>query len=133
VTPEPGRASDGGRRRALGARGEELAAREYERLGYRRLAVALRTRAGEIDVLVRRGRLYVAAEVKTRGSAPCPEEAVDAARNARLRRALWLLAPALDPPPRSLRIDVVAVRIPPGGAPPAIRIFTGEVYDPPRA
>ncbi len=132
MTPEGRRTPDPRRLRALGTLGEGIAAQEYARLGYRTVAVALRTRAGEIDVLVRKGRLYVAAEVKTRERAPCPEEAVDAARNARLRRALWLLAPSLDPAPGSLRVDVVAVRLPPGGEPPSIRIFAGEVFDPPR-
>ena len=57
---------------------------------------------------------------------------MDTARHDRLRRALWLLASSLDPLPVSLRVDVVAVRLPSGGEPATIRIFPGEVFAPPR-
>jgi hypothetical protein len=68
--------------------------------------------------------------VKTRVAAPCPEEAVDPARTARLRRALWLLAGSLEPRPSWLRVDVVAVRMAPAEE-PEVRVFPGEVFDPP--
>ncbi len=89
----------------------------------------MRTRCGEIDLLVRRGRLWVAVEVKTRSLCPAPEVLVDDAAIARRRDALVRLAPALRPRPRQLRVDVVAVRLRPTG--PEVRHFAGEPFPPP--
>ncbi|MEM7204665.1 MAG: YraN family protein [Planctomycetota bacterium] len=112
-----------------GALGESLAARHLQALGFSVEARNLRTRLGEIDLLVRRRRLWVAVEVKTRSFDPAPEQAVDAKATARLRRALRALVPTLRPRPRQLRIDVVAVRLRPEG--PEVRHFEGEAEPPP--
>ena len=93
-----------------GQLGEELATRHLEGLGLKCVARNLRTRSGEIDILLRRRRLYVAVEVKTRTLDPAPEAAVDDERLDRMTRALCRLARCLRPRPRRLRIDVVAVR-----------------------
>jgi putative endonuclease len=53
-------------RRALGRRGEELAAAHFHRLGFSRLGRNERTRYGEIDLIAFDGRTLVFAEVKTR-------------------------------------------------------------------
>jgi putative endonuclease len=53
-------------RRRLGRLGEELAAAHLERLGFTVLARNVRTRHGEIDLIVFDGRTLVFAEVKTR-------------------------------------------------------------------
>lgn len=73
------------------------------------MARNLRTVYGEIDLLVRRRRLYAAVEVKTRTWHPAPERLVRISQLQRLERALRALVPLLRPRPRSLRIDVVAV------------------------
>jgi putative endonuclease len=52
--------------RALGRRGEQLAAGHLERLGYEILARNVRTRAGEIDLIALGERTLVFVEVKTR-------------------------------------------------------------------
>src|SRR5262249_56822193 len=92
-----------------GARGEDLAAAYLRRKGFRVLARNLRTVHGEIDLLVRRRRLYAAVEVKARADHPAPERLVDAGRLDRMARALLALAPELRPRPRALRLDVIAV------------------------
>jgi sugar transferase (PEP-CTERM system associated) len=93
-----------------GAEGEELAAQALAAAGYRVVGRNVRTRAGEIDLLVRRRRDYAAVEVKARTDHPAPERCVDAARLDRLQHALVTLVPRLRPRPRSLRIDVFTVR-----------------------
>jgi putative endonuclease len=61
----PSLAEPDGRRR-LGRLGEQLAAAHLERLGFRVLARNVRTRYGEIDLIVFDGSTLVFAEVKTR-------------------------------------------------------------------
>ena len=55
-------------RRALGARGENLAARWYEGHGYTILERNWRCREGELDIIARTGTTIVFIEVKTRSS-----------------------------------------------------------------
>lgn len=120
VTPTPGAS-----REPTGARGERLAAAHLADLGYRVEAQNLRTLLGEIDLLVRRRRTWVAVEVKTRTDHPAPERCVRSSQISRIRRALRALAPTLRPRPRELRVDVVAVRVA-AGTPPEVRHFPGE-------
>jgi putative endonuclease len=81
-------------RSALGRTGEDLAVDLYRKRGFDILARNWRCPAGELDVVARRGRDVVFCEVKTRRSARwgAPAEAVDARKQARLRRlaARWL-------------------------------------------
>lgn len=93
----------------MGRLGEDAAARFFADRGFVVVARNLRTVHGEIDLLLRRRRLYVAVEVKTRAVHPAPERLVEKAQLQRVERALIALAPGLRPRPRSLRIDVVAV------------------------
>jgi putative endonuclease len=98
-------------RLALGAHGEDLAADWYERHGYEVVARNWRCRAGELDLVVRRGRELVFVEVKTRSSDRfgLPAEAVTARKQQRLRGlAVRFLAEA-GGGASSLRFDVVAV------------------------
>lgn len=113
----------------LGRLGERLAAEYLTAAGYRRVAQNLRTRFGEIDLLMKHRRLYVAVEVKARRRDPAPEAAVGDEQLARLTAALQRLSPHLRPRPRALRVDVVAVRLPPG-KPVEIRHFPGEEFVP---
>ena len=100
------------KRRALGSEGEGRAAQYLERRGYRIVARNVRAGGVEIDLVATRGRLVAFVEVKTRRSARFggPEEAVDAAKRARLVRgaAAWLRDHARGR--RRVRFDVIAVR-----------------------
>ncbi|MDP9389028.1 MAG: YraN family protein [Actinomycetota bacterium] len=100
------------RRRALGAEGEEAVAGWYRDRGYEVVARNWRCRDGELDLVVRDGRVFVFCEVKTRTSDTfgAPVEAVTRTKQERLRRlaARWL---ADDAPvrPREIRFDVASV------------------------
>jgi putative endonuclease len=78
----------------LGRVGEERAARYYREHGFRVLERNHRRPEGEIDLVVRRGRLLVFCEVKTRSSDKwgIPAEAVTPVKQLRLRRlaAGWM-------------------------------------------
>ncbi len=78
----------------LGRRGEAHAASYLEQCGYRVLARNARAEGVEIDLVVIRGAKIVFVEVKTRRTrrAGAAHEAVDARKQARLRRgaAAWL-------------------------------------------
>ena len=73
-------------RTQLGRLGERRAAWFYRLRGYRIVARNVRLRSGEIDLVVRRGKILVIAEVKTRQSRGAGEgyEAVDARKRLRL-------------------------------------------------
>ena len=99
-------------RRALGTSGEDAVAAWYEAQGYEVVARNWRCRAGELDLIVRRGRTFVFCEVKTRTTDAfgVPAEAVNRDKQARIRRlaARWLTE---DAPmrARAIRFDVAAV------------------------
>lgn len=109
MTPPPPPPRADRRAARSGADGEALAAAALARAGYRILARNLRTQFGEIDLLVRRRHTVAAVEVKTRRDHPAPERCVEPAQLDRIERALRAVAPTLQPRPRCLRIDVVAV------------------------
>ena len=71
-----------------------------------------RCRAGELDLIVARGRLVVFCEVKSRSSEQfgAPAEAVTRDKQMRIRRlaARWL-ADAAPARPRAIRFDVACV------------------------
>ena len=98
-------------RRALGAHGEQLAARWYESRGYTVVARNWRSRTGEIDLVVSRGTLVVICEVKTRSSTAygTPAEAVGRTKQQRLRRLAieWISESGW--PPSPIRFDVACV------------------------
>lgn len=98
-------------RRALGARGEALAARWYEANGYVVVARNWRCREGELDLVLARGRLLVFCEVKTRSSNAygTPAEAVTRAKQLRLRRLAMRWIDESGVRPGALRFDVVGV------------------------
>jgi putative endonuclease len=108
-----------------GPLGEDLAARWLAARGFRIEERNLRTRFGEIDLLIRRRRLWIAVEVKTRRFHPAPERTVSGSQRARIRAAIDALAPRLRPSPRELREDVVAVTIRPDRT-AEIRLFAGR-------
>jgi putative endonuclease len=102
-------------RRALGAKGEALAAQWYEDNGYEILERNWRRREGEVDLIVRRHKTVVFCEVKTRSSDRfgTGAESVLEAKQRRIRRlaARWLseLTPASGRARVEVRFDVVSV------------------------
>ena len=72
----------------LGRAGERRAAWFYRLRGYRVVARTVRLHAGEIDLIARRGKTLVVAEVKTRRSLVAGEghEAVNRTKRERLVR-----------------------------------------------
>ena len=101
------------RRRTLGTRGEAAVARWYRARGYTLVDRNWRVREGEIDLIMRRGRLLVFCEVKTRrGDAfGSPFDAVTARKQQRLRGLAlrWLADHGAGRSP--IRFDVAAVRV----------------------
>ena len=99
-------------RRALGAKGEDVAAAWYTKQGYEVVARNWRCREGELDLILRSGRTYVFCEVKTRTSTlfGAPVEAVTRDKQMRIRRlaARWLQDGAPGPA-KDIRFDVASV------------------------
>lgn len=95
----------------LGRAGEDAAAALLVRSGFRVVDRNFRCRAGEIDLVARRGRLLVFCEVKARRTSRWgdPSEAVNYAKRNRLRRlaAEWMSAHR--PGDVDVRFDVVSV------------------------
>src|SRR6478672_7850212 len=91
-TPDP--AAE--RKRLLGERGETIAARHLVSRGMELVDRNWRCDAGEIDLVLRDGRVLVICEVKTRTSEAfgTPLESVSRAKAERLRRLAgrWLRA-----------------------------------------
>ena len=71
----------------LGLRAEGFAALLLRLKGYRILARRLKTPAGEIDMVVRRGRVIALVEVKARGASGRAVEALTPRQQQRLQRA----------------------------------------------
>ncbi len=98
-------------RRALGATGEDAVAAWYVDHGYEIVDRNWRCRAGELDLIVRRGRTFVFCEVKTRSSDAfgAPVEAITREKQVRLRHlaARWLEDAPLRP--TEIRFDVASV------------------------
>jgi len=97
-------------RHRIGRQGEDAAARLYRSAGFAVVARNLRTTLGELDLVVRRGSLLAAVEVKTRRGG-APERTVGDEELARRARALAAVARVLAPDVRRLRlrVDVAAV------------------------
>jgi putative endonuclease len=119
--PQHGRPLHGDRRRSLGRLGEDLAAAHFERLDFRVLARNVRTRHGEIDLIVFDGRVIVFVEVKTRRVSAKQRDIrpdqeplgwLRTGQLARLRRlaAAWLRDPEQTrPTAHTIRFDAVGV------------------------
>src|SRR3954452_22969675 len=106
-------------RHSLGRRGEELAARHFERLGFEVLARNHRTRFGELDLVVFDGETLVFVEVKTRrADAREPWENLHDLKRSKVRRMAiaWLTESSDRPFGAGLRFDAVAVLLDAAGA-----------------
>lgn len=112
--------ASGPARIALGAYGEQVAARHLTEAGMVLLERNWRCAEGEIDLVLRDGHTLVICEVKTRSSlsAGTPHEAITDAKLDRLKRLgeRWVEARGIHPP--EIRVDLVAVLRPRKG--PAI-------------
>jgi len=118
--PEPdGPPDPATRRREVGRYGEDAAARHLVEHGMVLLDRNWRCEAGEIDLVLRDGRVLVVCEVKTRSTTAFggPVEAVSETKAARLRRlaARWLQDHRVHPD--EVRLDVVGVLLQRRGAP----------------
>jgi putative endonuclease len=110
-------------RRALGQRGEELAAAYLVKLGYDIVVRNWRTRSGELDIVARDGEWLVFVEVRARrigraASAPMlgrPEDSVTPRKQLQLvaMADAYLFEMPWNGP---WRIDVIALEIRPDGS-----------------
>ena len=105
------------RRRALGARGEDLAAAFLRRQGFEILARNYRSPLGELDLVTRDGDEVVFVEVKARvgDSETAPDESVTPAKLERLGRLAESYLAAAGTPDAPWRVDVIAVLVDRGG------------------
>ena len=116
------------RRRALGRRGEDLAAAQLRALGFATIARNVRTRHGEIDLIAYDGSTLVFVEVKTRCVSPRqrtvradqdPLRGLGVRQRARLRRlaAAWLRDERSSRPrAETIRFDAIGVVLDTSGA-----------------
>jgi putative endonuclease len=107
--------------------GEDLAAEHLARLGYSVLARNVRTRHGEIDLIVFDGSALAFAEVKTRrvsaaamahDASQQPLAGLRGRQRARLRRlaVAWLSDRSRNrPSARTIRFDAIGVSVDPRG------------------
>jgi putative endonuclease len=99
------------RRRAerAGRVGETAAAWWLRLKGWRILARRVRTPAGEVDLIARRGNLIAFVEVKRRATGEQLDFAIDHARLARVAAAAEYLGPRYMQPHDDMRVDVILV------------------------
>ncbi|WP_068075952.1 YraN family protein [Novosphingobium lentum] len=90
-----------------GRRGETFAMVWLRLAGWRVLARRQRVGAGEVDLIVRRGRMVAFVEVKWRATAADRDLAIDARRLQRVARAAEVLAPRYVRDGDDMRIDVL--------------------------
>jgi putative endonuclease len=111
------------RKKALGERGEIVAARFLKKLGYRIATTRLRQRYGEIDIIAIDGRTVVFVEVKTRrlDLTTQPAEAVDRTRQQRLTRAALAFLKYHNLLEYPSRFDIVEIIWPADAKQPEIR------------
>jgi putative endonuclease len=92
---------------ARGRKGEAYAAWWLRMKGWRILAERVRTPAGEVDLVAKRGNLVAFIEVKTRATAAELDYAIDEYRLRRVAAAAEILIPRFAPDGEDIRIDVI--------------------------
>ena len=100
---------------AAGRRGERLAGWWLRLKGWRILDRRVRTPAGEVDLVARKGSLVAFVEVKTRATAAELDWAIDERRLARVAAAAEVLIPRYAGPGDDIRVDVILLA--PGSRP----------------
>ena len=98
-----------------GRRGERLAAWWLRLKGWTILDRRVRTKAGEVDLVAKRGALVAFVEVKTRATAAELDHAIDERRLARVAAAAELLMPRYATAGEDIRVDVILLA--PGSRP----------------
>jgi len=100
---------------ASGRRGERIAAWWLRLKGWRILDKRVRTPAGEVDIVARKGRLIAFVEVKARKTAAELDFAIDERRLSRVAAAAEVLMPRYAGPGDDIRVDVILIA--PGAVP----------------
>ena len=119
VNVEP--ASRRERRDPLGERGENVAAKELQKLGYRIYVRNFKCALGEFDIVARDGKTLVFVEVKTRmADDPTPEEQINPEKMHQITKAAKHYLSRYGEPKPPARFDVVAI-VWSSGQPPVIR------------
>jgi len=110
-SPSPSRKRKGTHDRkaaeATGRRGERLAGWWLRLKGWSILDRRVRTPAGEVDLVARKGNLIAFVEVKTRATAAELDFAIDERRLARVAAAAEYLMPRYAGPGDDIRVDVI--------------------------
>jgi len=103
---------------SLGERGENVAAKHLRNLGYTILQRNYRSKAGEIDIVARQGRILVFVEVKTRVDEQVrPEDQVNSEKMHQIITAAKLYLSRFGSPRPASRFDVIAIVWPQGREP----------------
>ncbi|MBN8809561.1 MAG: YraN family protein [Sphingomonas sp.] len=100
---------------AAGRRGERIAGWWLRLKGWRILNRRVRTPAGEVDLVARRGNLIAFVEVKARATEAELDWAIDERRLARVAAAAEVLMPRYAGPGDDIRVDVILLA--PGARP----------------
>ena len=90
-----------------GRRAERLAAWWLRLKGWRILDKRVRTPAGEVDLVARKGNLIAFVEVKMRATSAELDFAIDERRLARVAAAAEVLMPRYAGPGDDIRVDVI--------------------------
>ena len=109
--PAPGRLAAEQR----GRQGERLAGWWLRLKGWSIVGRRVRTPAGEIDLIARRGAMVAFVEVKSRKTGQALDEAIDERRLSRVAAAAESVAAVYMKPGDDMRIDVILLA--PGRAP----------------
>lgn len=97
-------------RRAKGKRGEDLAAQALAQMGYQIEVRNWRCALGEIDLIAQKGDDLVLIEVRARSEGTDTAlETFSARKRARMLALAEAYLESCEPPPVSVRIDVVVV------------------------
>ena len=94
---------------ARGRKGEAFAAVWLRLKGWQILAERVRTPAGEVDLVAKRGNLVAFIEVKTRATNAELDHAIDDYRLRRVAAAAEILAPRFASDGDDIRIDVILI------------------------
>ncbi len=94
---------------ASGRRGERLAGWWLRLKGWSILDRRVRTPAGEVDLVARKGNLVAFVEVKLRKTAAELDYAIDERRLARVAAAAEVLMPRYAGPGDDIRVDVILI------------------------